>query len=300
MNKTILFGSLLVVFLLLMMPNIKAVEYEQVKQTRNSFLEEYLSDRPLLGNIKELLNDFDFERLKERFNGFEGIKDTLELPSFEERLNKLRLFGLFDKNNIEENVKQYLESSSEDTIDVDNQNSILVTLPFMIMIYIIGFILSFFYYFNSFLKGAFLDWSHIDVNELEKFPLLLFIFCFILFFAFFGIFVMSLGLSIVWPLSLPIFILINLGIIPEDSILLEVLFVIGFLILIILQKVFEAVGMLIEIIIVGILQIIEKIIRWIQDGKNISQSIQSLYESMKGNTILDSWLDWYSYKGGII
>ncbi len=63
MNKTILFGSLLAVFLMVMVPNVNALEYNEVREFQkikseesiNKFLNLDKYGIPLLKNIEELL-----------------------------------------------------------------------------------------------------------------------------------------------------------------------------------------------------------------------------------------------------
>jgi len=82
MNKTIVFVSLLAVFLMLMIPNVSAVEYNQVKEKQEVFIQNHIDD--LQENLEKIdLHDFKESLNKSSLNiDVEGIKEKLEnIPS---------------------------------------------------------------------------------------------------------------------------------------------------------------------------------------------------------------------------
>ena len=81
MKRTIMFGSLLAVFLMVMIPNVNAVEYTQVKETQETFMESQLNI------FQEKTKNIDFEvlitSLNKSFINFntEKVKEKLEIMS---------------------------------------------------------------------------------------------------------------------------------------------------------------------------------------------------------------------------
>ena len=81
MKRTIMFGSLLAVFLMVMIPNVNAVEYTQVKETQETFMESQLNI------FREKTKNIDFEvlitSLNKSFINFntEKVKEKLEIMS---------------------------------------------------------------------------------------------------------------------------------------------------------------------------------------------------------------------------
>ena len=85
MKRTIIFGSLLTVFLLLLIPNVNAVEYTQVKETQETFIENRLNI------FQEKTKNIDFDvlitSLNKSFLNFkvQGINQIQKM--YEEKLS---------------------------------------------------------------------------------------------------------------------------------------------------------------------------------------------------------------------
>lgn len=244
MNRFIVFGSIFSVFLLLMIPNISATEYHSIKENNKRYLDEFNKNLLLISTSEELDSDV-IRNLISRF------KDTFELNGIKS------LIGI---NSYEKDGKQILLS------------------VILLILYTIGIIFSY-----SFIEQIYLDHGEFYVGEFlltlmesildpEVFPpillpfLLFFIgpilsvFLFLIFannyFPFF--------MSLMWPISLPVFILFNSGAISEELMqnLIGTICIIGYFlfnyILSITSLIINAINLVILIILTIILKILER------------------------------------------
>lgn len=110
MKKTLVFGSLFAVFLLLMVPNISAVEYDVAKQTKNSLLEEYVYDLSFFDTIKKPMNTLNFEEIMDRFSNFNRINLNNRFFNPDKLIDKFESIDLFDLDYENNNIKDVIES----------------------------------------------------------------------------------------------------------------------------------------------------------------------------------------------